>query len=105
MRWLHLLVILLCLADCLLTFLMLGDVSGVVYEANPIADMMIARFGRGAVFAWKLLTASVYFACVISLQYLKKPRVAFGTAVAASTLLGATVLYSLVLFVWLKIGE
>lgn len=92
--------IVLSLADLILTKTLLIQSGGDVYEANPLANMIIMQWGWGALTVFKLSLVGLVSGIVLYVGYFR-PLTAKRLLHFALTLMTALVSYSLCLLVYI----
>jgi hypothetical protein len=83
----------LSLADLVLTRLLVGDGTGALYEANPLAAWCLRQHGWPGMAAFKLATVLLAGACIVRIGR-HRPRVAGRLLVLSCGAVTAVVLYS-----------
>jgi hypothetical protein len=96
-RGLALLFVALSLADLALTWHLLRTGQGAVYEANWVADGILARFGFPGLALYKVLIVALVatLVCVVAVY---RPRAARRLALFACAAVGVVVVYSVTLW-------
>lgn len=88
---------LLSVADLTLTWLLLRLPDSAAYEANPVANWWLIRFGWAGLAAFKAVTVLVVFAAVAAV-FRSRPRAAAGLLWFGCAVVATVVLYSASLF-------
>jgi hypothetical protein len=91
-------------ADLLLTWHLLTNTGGAVYESNPVAQGFLDRFGWAGLAAFKAAVVAVCLgACVVVSRH--RPRVARSVLTFGCAVLAVVVLYSGGVAAWVPAGE
>jgi hypothetical protein len=83
-------------ADLCLTWLLLTAGGGEVYESNPLADIVLAKYGWAGLVVFKL-TDTLTIMWVVLVLHILRPRISRRVLSVASGIVGSVILYSLYL--------
>jgi hypothetical protein len=80
-------------ADLLLTWILLQNTNGAVYESNPIANALLGKYGWAGMIMFKA-TDVLIVAWIVLLLSVFQPRAARRVLSAACGIVGSVTLYS-----------
>jgi tryptophan-rich sensory protein len=83
----------LSLVDLFLTWVLIGHSSGIVYESNPIANLLLTHYGWAGMVLFKV-TDVLLVAWIVLLVGMFQPHAARRVLSVACGIVGAVALYS-----------
>jgi hypothetical protein len=95
--------VVLSAVDLLLTWVLLQNTGGMVYESNPIANALLSRYGWAGMIMFKL-TDVLLVAWIVTLLSIFQPRAARRVLSIACGIVGMVALYSSYLILQYVIG-